>query len=192
MMLEVRDLHAFYGKSHILQGVDLYGRRGRDRQPARPQRRRPVDHVQGDHGPGRPGGTVRYRGRDIAGLRANLVAQGRHRLRAGGPPGLSHADRAPEPDARPEARRQVRALEFRRRVQAVPQSGGAAEQSGRRAVGRRAADADDVPHADGRSRPDPDRRTDRGPGADAGRTGRPTCWRRSPAAVCRSCWWSRS
>ena len=22
-MLEVRDLHAFYGKSHILQGVDL-------------------------------------------------------------------------------------------------------------------------------------------------------------------------
>ena len=23
MMLEVRDLHAFYGKSHILQGVDL-------------------------------------------------------------------------------------------------------------------------------------------------------------------------
>ena len=23
MMLEVRDLHAFYGKSHILQGVNL-------------------------------------------------------------------------------------------------------------------------------------------------------------------------
>ena len=23
MMLEVRDLHAYYGKSHILQGVDL-------------------------------------------------------------------------------------------------------------------------------------------------------------------------
>ena len=23
-MLEVRDLHAFYGKSHILQGVDLH------------------------------------------------------------------------------------------------------------------------------------------------------------------------
>ncbi len=52
-MLEVRDLHAYYGKSHILHGVHLDVRRGRDRQPAGPQRRRPLDHDQGDHGPGR-------------------------------------------------------------------------------------------------------------------------------------------
>ena len=98
MMLEVRDLHAFYGKSHILQGVDLDGRRGRDRQPARPQRRRPLDHLQGDHGAGASRqGTMRYRGRDIAGLRADLVAHARHRLCAGGPPDLPDADGAAEP-----------------------------------------------------------------------------------------------
>ena len=28
-MLEVRDLHAYYGKSHILQGVDLRSARAR-------------------------------------------------------------------------------------------------------------------------------------------------------------------
>ena len=43
-MLEVRDLHAYYGKSHILQGVDLavrereivsiLGRNGVGRSPA--------------------------------------------------------------------------------------------------------------------------------------------------------------
>ena len=34
-MLEVRDLHAYYGKSHVLHGVDFARRPGRDRQPAR-------------------------------------------------------------------------------------------------------------------------------------------------------------
>ena len=69
LMLEVRDLHAYYGKSHILQGVDLRGGRGRDREPARAQRRRALDHVQGDHGPGAAAGRVMFKGRDIAGLR---------------------------------------------------------------------------------------------------------------------------
>ena len=32
VMLEVRNLHAYYGKSHILQGVDLAVRERRDRQ----------------------------------------------------------------------------------------------------------------------------------------------------------------
>ena len=31
MMLEVRDLHAFYGKSHILQGVNLSVGKGENR-----------------------------------------------------------------------------------------------------------------------------------------------------------------
>ena len=75
MMLEVRDLHAFYGKSHILQGVDLSVGEGE------------IVSLLGRNGVGRsttckaimglvePIGTVRYRGRDIAGLRANLVAK---------------------------------------------------------------------------------------------------------------------
>jgi branched-chain amino acid transport system ATP-binding protein len=75
MMLEVRDLHAFYGKSHILQGVDLSVNEGE------------IVSLLGRNGVGRSTtckaimglvqtvGTVRYRGRDIAGLRANLVAK---------------------------------------------------------------------------------------------------------------------
>ena len=75
MMLEVRDLHAFYGKSHILQGVNLSVGEGE------------IVSLLGRNGVGRsttckaimglvePVGTVRYRGRDIAGLRANLVAK---------------------------------------------------------------------------------------------------------------------
>ena len=75
MMLEVRDLHSFYGKSHILQGVNLSVGEGE------------IVSLLGRNGVGRsttckaimglvePVGTVRYRGRDIAGLRANLVAK---------------------------------------------------------------------------------------------------------------------
>ncbi len=69
MMLEVRDLHAFYGQSHILHGVDLNVNEGE------------IVSLLGRNGVGRsttckaimglvpPQGTVRYRGRDIAGLR---------------------------------------------------------------------------------------------------------------------------
>jgi branched-chain amino acid transport system ATP-binding protein len=74
-MLEVRDLHAFYGKSHILRGVDLTVNGGE------------IVSLLGRNGVGRsttckaimglvdPVGTIRYCGRDIAGLRANLVAR---------------------------------------------------------------------------------------------------------------------
>jgi len=75
MMLEVSDLHAFYGKSHILQGVDLAVGEGE------------IVSLLGRNGVGRsttckaimglvdPIGTVLYRGRNIAGLSANLVAR---------------------------------------------------------------------------------------------------------------------
>ncbi len=73
-MLEVRDLHAFYGKSHILRGVDLDVKAGE------------IVSLLGRNGVGRsttckaimglvpPVGVIRYQGRDIAGLRADLVA----------------------------------------------------------------------------------------------------------------------
>jgi branched-chain amino acid transport system ATP-binding protein len=74
-MLEVRDLHAFYGKSHILQGVDLDVGEGE------------IVSLLGRNGVGRsttckaimglvtPVGTIRYRGHEIAGLRTNQIAR---------------------------------------------------------------------------------------------------------------------
>ena len=75
MMLEVADLHAYYGKSHILHGVDLAVNEGE------------IVSLLGRNGVGRsttckaimglvpPQGTVRYKGRELAGLRADLVAR---------------------------------------------------------------------------------------------------------------------
>lgn len=75
MMLEVHDLHAYYGQSHILHGVDLNVGEGE------------IVSLLGRNGVGRsttckaimglvpPQGTIRYRGNEIAGLRSDLVAR---------------------------------------------------------------------------------------------------------------------
>ena len=75
MMLEVRDLHAFYGQSHILHGVDLNVDEGE------------IVSLLGRNGVGRsttckaimgqvvPQGQVLYRGKNLAGLRSDLVAR---------------------------------------------------------------------------------------------------------------------
>ena len=75
MILEVRDLHAFYGQSHILHGVDLAVNEGE------------IVSLLGRNGVGRstlckaimglvePHGTVIYRGKNVAGLRSDLVAR---------------------------------------------------------------------------------------------------------------------
>ena len=75
MMLEVRNLHAYYGQSHILHGVDLQVGEGE------------IVSLLGRNGVGRsttckaimglvpPQGVVRYRGKDVAGLRSDLVAR---------------------------------------------------------------------------------------------------------------------
>mmetsp|Transcript_57648 Transcript_57648/g.135657 ORF Transcript_57648/g.135657 Transcript_57648/m.135657 type:complete len:308 (-) Transcript_57648:143-1066(-) len=148
------------------------GQAGRDRQPARPQRRRPLDHGQDHHGPGRRQGfgpVRRCRAGRPQGLRHRAAGPG---LCAGEPRCLPQADRPPEPDAGPEAAwRPAAALELRRHVPDVPAPEGAPAHRGRRALGWRAADADAVPHADGRPRPDHDRRAHRGPGAQDRRAG---------------------
>jgi branched-chain amino acid transport system ATP-binding protein len=74
MMLEVRDLHAYYGKSHILQGVDLavdegeivslLGRTGVGRSTA----------CKAIMGLVRPVGRIDFKGRPIAGLRPDQIA----------------------------------------------------------------------------------------------------------------------
>jgi len=74
-LLEVRDLHAYYGKSHILQGVDLNVGAGE------------VVSLLGRNGVGRsttlkaimgevpPKGTVRFKGTNIAGMPSYSIAQ---------------------------------------------------------------------------------------------------------------------
>jgi len=74
MMLEVRDLHAFYGQSHILHGVDLDVGEGE------------IVSLLGRNGVGRsttckaimgqvePQGSIRFRGKELAGMRSDLIA----------------------------------------------------------------------------------------------------------------------
>jgi branched-chain amino acid transport system ATP-binding protein len=75
MMLQVADLHAYYGKSHILQGVDLHidagevvsllGRNGVGRSTT-------VKAIMGEVP---PQGSVKFKGHDIAGLPNYRIAQ---------------------------------------------------------------------------------------------------------------------
>ncbi len=67
-MLEVQDLHAYYGKSHILQGVDMHigagevvsllGRNGVGRSTT-------VKAIMGEVP---PHGSIKFKGKDIAGV----------------------------------------------------------------------------------------------------------------------------
>ncbi|MBX3519826.1 MAG: ABC transporter ATP-binding protein [Xanthobacteraceae bacterium] len=73
-MLEVKDLHAYYGKSHILQGVNLNVKNGE------------IVSILGRNGVGRsttlkaimgdvpPQGSIRFKGKEIAGLKSYQVA----------------------------------------------------------------------------------------------------------------------
>ena len=74
-LLEVRDLHAYYGKSHILHGVDfhvgegeivsLLGRNGVGRSTT----------IKASMGDVPPRGSILFKGREIAGLKAHQVAR---------------------------------------------------------------------------------------------------------------------
>ena len=74
-LLEVKNLHAYYGKSHILHGVHLRVGAGRDRQPARAQRRRAA------RPPSRRSwawstatGSVQFKGEEMLGLKTYEIA----------------------------------------------------------------------------------------------------------------------
>jgi branched-chain amino acid transport system ATP-binding protein len=74
-MLEVRDLHAYYGKSHILQGVSfdvrdgeivsLLGRNGVGRSTT-------CKAIMGDVP---PTGSIRFKGEELAGKRPHVIAR---------------------------------------------------------------------------------------------------------------------
>ena len=74
-MIEIKDLHAYYGSSHILQGVNLEVKKGE------------IVSLLGRNGVGRsttcktimglvpPKGSIMYRGHEIAGLKPHLIAR---------------------------------------------------------------------------------------------------------------------
>ena len=74
-MLEVRDLHAYYGKSHILQGVNftvgngeivgLLGRNGVGRTTT----------IKAIIGEVPPQGSITFKGREIAGMKSHEIAR---------------------------------------------------------------------------------------------------------------------
>ncbi len=74
-MLEVRDLHAYYGKSHIIQGVDLHvgegeivsllGRNGVGRSTT----------LKAIIGEVRPTGSISFKGEEIAGRKSHVIAR---------------------------------------------------------------------------------------------------------------------
>ena len=76
MMLEVRDIHTYYDQSHVLQGatldvgenevVALLGRNGMGKTTL-------VRSIIGFNAPRR--GSIRYRGREIAGLEPHLISR---------------------------------------------------------------------------------------------------------------------
>ena len=104
-MLEVRDLHAYYGKSHVLHGVTLDVREGE------------IVSLLGRNGVGRSTtvkaimgqvvsrGSVRFRGEDIAGLPAVRGCAARAGVRARGPRDLRRPHGGGEPGARAQGKR---------------------------------------------------------------------------------------
>ena len=150
LMLEVQDLHAYYGKSHILQGVDMHidagevvsllGRNGVGRSTT-------VKAIMGEVP---PHGSIKFKGENIAGLPSYRIAH----LGLGYVP--EHRDIFPGLTVRQNL---MLGIKDTRRAGQVAARGHAADVSQprragryrrRRDVGRRKADADDLPHADGR------------------------------------------
>lgn len=164
-MLEVRNLHAYYGKSHILQGVDftvgdneivsILGRNGVGRSTT-------LKTIMGEP---EPHGQILFKNRPIAGLKPYQIA----RLGIGYVP----EERAIFPTLtvqqnllmgiKPGAKARRWDLEDTWRV--FPRLRERAGALGSGPVRWRTADADDLPHADGRPGPHHDRRADRGSGA---------------------------
>ena len=120
-MLEVSELHAYYGKSHVLHGVgftvgdgeivSLLGRNGVGRSTT-------VKAIMGQvHA---PPGSVKFKGRRdprAAGLRDRAP---RHRLRPRGPRHLPRPHRASEPGAGDEGAQGERTLAGGRHVRPLP------------------------------------------------------------------------
>ena len=156
LMLDVRDLHAYLRQEPHPAGRRPRGGRRRDREPARPQRRRPLDdaarrswamvvphgrrsssRARADRGPASP---TRSPTRASATCRRTATSSPALTVRA-------------EPRARASsAGRKAAAGASRTCYQLFPLLRERCDDAGGRPFGRRATDAHHVPHADGRSR----------------------------------------
>ena len=190
-MLEIRDLHAFYGESHILHGVSLDVRKGE------------VVTMLGRNGAGK---TTTMRsimgivGKRTGSIRLNGNGTGRaaieqdreigHRLCPGGTGHLLQPQRRGKPDvaADGEGGRHGGGGD----LHAVSQPEGTAQEPGDAAVGWRAADAGDRPHPAHGRRLHPAGRTDRGLGSRDHPADRPGGAGAEAARPGRSCWSNRT
>ena len=115
-MLKVTDLHAYYDKSHILQGVNfhvnageivsLLGRNGVGRSTT-------VKTIMGEV---EPQGSIQFKGEEIAGLKSFEIA---HRGLGYVPESrdiFSNTHRAPKPHARTQGQGRKWSLDYRRNV----------------------------------------------------------------------------
>ena len=141
-MLSISGLDVAYGQSQVLWGVDLERAGRRAGLPHGTQRRR-QDHVAQDHdralaGARRTPDVRRIRHHEVV---ARPAGAGRHRLRAARARDLpASLGRGESPDG--AARLRPRRLP-RRTARPLPGAQAAAGAQGRRALGRRAADARD-------------------------------------------------
>ena len=170
-MLEVRDLHVYYGEIHALKGVSFSVAEGE------------IVTLLGNNGAGKTttlralSGLLAPRTGDVRLDRTSLlsIAPARHRAeghhpRAGGPPHLQPAQRDREPrDGRLHSLRPRHRPGHGAGLCHIPSPQGAARPGGGHAVGRRAADARDRARAHGEAQAPPARRALHGPGARARR-----------------------
>ena len=165
-LLEVKGLEAWYGKSHILHGVDLDVREGE------------VVTLLGRNGAGKTTtlkaimgivgkrtGSVRFDGRELIGLPIERIARLGVALCPEERAHLRQPHRQGEPAAAAARSREPAALSVERIFALFPNLRERLAQRRRQALGRRAADAGDRPDpAHRRALPDA-RRADRGPGS---------------------------
>ena len=75
-LLRLEALDAYYGRSHVLQGVSLSVEKRERGRPARTQRRRQVHDAQGHHGHrGARGGSIHFDGEAIHHLASHRIAR---------------------------------------------------------------------------------------------------------------------
>ena len=191
-ILEVQDIHTYYGDAYVLQGLSLQleqgqilgllGRNGVGKTTL-------VNSIVGFNPPRR--GKVVFKGDDITQKGLVRDRAQRHGPGAAGPPRVSDAGRGRKP-AGGRAQPGPPRLESRARLHAVPAPARAPLPARQDAVGRRAADAGDRPRADDQpGLPDHGRAVGR-PGAHhhPGRVGSDRQAQRRKAS--RSCWSSRT
>ena len=195
-LLQVEDIHSYYGKSHILHGISLEVGRGEVVGLSGPQRGRQEHDLEGDRRPRPPErgpGAVRWPAhhRD-AGPPGGAA---RDRLCSRGPADLPaiDGDREFAHRARPPRRRQGQeAGAARQDLSIFPGARRAALPGRRHPLGRRAADAGDRPGDDARTENHAARRADRRADAAHGVADQGRLSRCCTATRWRCCWSNRT